>query len=106
MQFALPPRKDPPLPYARSPRISFQRRKQLKAVALLAFAVLSVLFLLSHLFASGTSSASVPAGTASVVIVTVLDRAALSDSYIKKVVHNREDYAKRHGKPSPPELQE
>lgn len=99
MQFALPPRKNPPLPYAHSPpRISFQRKKQLKAVALLAFAALSVLFLLSHVFASATSSsATVPAGTSSVVIVTVLDREALSDSYIRKIVSNREDYAKRHG---------
>ncbi|RJE23062.1 Alpha-1,6-mannosyltransferase subunit [Aspergillus sclerotialis] len=98
MQFALPPRKNPPLPYAHSPRISFQRKKQLKAVALLAFAVLSVLFLLSHVFASATSSpATGPAGTSSVVIVTVVDREALSDSYIRKIVSNREDYAKRHG---------
>jgi mannan polymerase II complex MNN11 subunit len=33
-----------------------------------------------------------------VVIVTLLDRQSLSESYINKIVTNREDYAKRHGK--------
>ena len=97
MQFALPPKRNPPLPYARSPRTSLQRRIQLKTVAIIAFAVLSVLFLLSHLFASSTTSSTIPAGTASVVIVTVLDRAQLDHDYLQKIVNNREDYAKRHG---------
>lgn len=98
MQFALPPRKNPQtLPYARSSRISSYRRNQLKTVALLVFAVLSVLFLLSRIFGSDTATSAVPAGTPSVVIVTVLDRAGLSESYVQKIVTNREDYAKRHG---------
>ncbi|RMJ28130.1 Alpha-1,6-mannosyltransferase subunit [Aspergillus sp. HF37] len=95
MQFAFPPRKNSPtLPYARSPP---RRRTQLKTAALLAFAALSVLFLLSQVFGSDTATTVVPAGTPSVVIVTVLDRAALSESYIHKIVTNREDYARRHG---------
>lgn len=99
MQFALPPRKNPQtLPYAHSPRVSPRRRNQLKTAALLAFAVLSIFFLLSHIFGSDEVTAVIPAGTPSVVIVTVLDRAALSESYIEKVVTNREDYAKRHGR--------
>lgn len=101
MQFALPPRKNAPtpLPYARSPGFSHQqRRNQLKAVALLAFGVLSIVFLLSHVFAFDTTTTAIPAGTSSVVIVTLLDRAAWSESYVQKIVHNREDYAKRHGK--------
>lgn len=98
MQFAFPPRTNPPtLPYARSPP---RRRTQLKTAALLAFAALSVLFLLSQFFGSDAATTAVPAGTPGVVIVTVLDRAALSESYIHKIVTNREDYARRHGMPS------
>ncbi|KAH8428295.1 putative alpha-1,6-mannosyltransferase subunit [Aspergillus melleus] len=98
MQFALPPRKNAHiLPYARSPRISFQRRKQLKAAAILGFALVLVFFLLSQFFTSSTGTTAVPAGTPSVVIVTLLDRALFSSEYIQKIVKNREDYAKRHG---------
>jgi mannan polymerase II complex MNN11 subunit len=35
------------------------------------------------------------------VIVTLLDRKHFSESYVKKIVANREDYAKRHGKHNP-----
>ena len=37
------------------------------------------------------------AGTSGVVIVTLLDRQQCSESYLKKIIANREDYAKRHG---------
>ena len=98
MHFALPPRRSPhPLPGARSSRLPLHRRKQLKTVALFAFAVLSILYLLSH-FYSSSSTIKAPAGTAGVVIVTLLDHELFSESYLSKVVANREDYAKRHGK--------
>ncbi|GKZ19178.1 hypothetical protein AbraIFM66951_008012 [Aspergillus brasiliensis] len=98
MQFALPPRRTPITPpYARSSRISLQRRKQLKAVAILGFALLTVFFLLSQFFYTSTGTPAVPAGTSSIVVVTVLDRTAWSNDYIQKIVKNREDYAKRHG---------
>lgn len=98
MQFALPPgRSSHPLPGARSSRIPQYRRKQLKTIALFAIAVLSILYLLSHLYSSSSTSIGAPAGTAGVVIVTLLDRDRLSESYINKIVANREDYAKRHG---------
>lgn len=99
MQFALPPRRTPITPpYARSSRISLQRRKQLKAVAILGFSLLTVFFLLSQFFYTSTGTPAVPAGTSSIVVVTVLDRTAWSNEYIQKIVKNREDYAKRHGK--------
>lgn len=99
MQFAFPPRRSLHTPpYARSSRIPLHRRKQLKAVALVGIVIFTLLYLLSHLFSSSSTSIAAPAGTASVVIVTVLDRELLSESYIKKIVANREDYAKRHGK--------
>jgi mannan polymerase II complex MNN11 subunit len=106
MQFALPPRRSPALPYAHSSRFPRYRRKQLKTAAVFAIAVFTILYLLSHLFSSSSPSSSypsvvAPAGTASVVIVTVIDREQLSESYIKKIVENREDYAKRHGKTLP-----
>jgi mannan polymerase II complex MNN11 subunit len=98
MQFALPPRRSPHPPVtARSSRLPLYRRKQLKTVALFAFAVLSILYLLSHFYSSSTSLVA-PAATAGVVIVTLLDHERFSESYLSKVVANREDYAKRHGK--------
>ncbi|CAL5875088.1 uncharacterized protein PFLUO_LOCUS9392 [Penicillium psychrofluorescens] len=97
MQFALPPRRSPAPPYAHSSRFPRYRRKQLKTVAVLAIAVFTILYLLPRLFSSSSPSVVAPAGTASVVIVTVIDREQLSESYIKKIVENREDYAKRHG---------
>ena len=33
-----------------------------------------------------------------IIILTVLDRTLMSDEYIRKVKHNRDDYASRHGK--------
>lgn len=99
MQFALPPRRSPHVPpYARSSRIPLHRRKQFKTVALVGFALFTILYFLSHLFPSSSASVVTPAGTATVVIVTVLDREQLSENYISKIVENREDYAKRHGK--------
>lgn len=99
MQFALPPRRNPHvLPGARSSRLPLYRRKQLKTVALFAFAILSLLYLLSYLYSSTSTSIATPAGTAGVVIVTLLDRERMSESYVNKIVANREDYAKRHGK--------
>lgn len=96
MQFALPPRRSPqPLP---SSRLSSYRRKQLKSVAVLALAILSLLYLLRYFSSSTSTSVVAPVGTSGVVIVTLLDRQRYSDSYLKKIVANREDYAKRHGK--------
>ncbi|KAF3386424.1 putative alpha-1,2-galactosyltransferase [Penicillium rolfsii] len=98
MQFALPPRRSPhTLPGAHSSRLPLHRRKQLKTIAIFAFAILALLYLLSHLFASSSTSLSAPAGTAGVVIVTLLDHQRFSESYINKIITNREDYAKRHG---------
>ncbi|KAF9888106.1 hypothetical protein FE257_009242 [Aspergillus nanangensis] len=97
MQFALPPRRNLHAPYPNSSRLSFQRRRQLKAVAILGFTLLAVFFLLSQILYSSTGTSAVPAGTPSIVLVTVLDRALWSDNYIQKIIKNREDYAKRHG---------
>ncbi|KAB8239392.1 putative alpha-1,6-mannosyltransferase subunit [Aspergillus alliaceus] len=98
MQFALPPRKNLNAPlYGHSSRLSLQRRKQLKAVAILGFALLVIYFLLSQLFHSSTGTPAAPAGTSSLVIVSVLDRVRWSSDYIQKITNNREDYAMRHG---------
>ncbi|OJI98496.1 hypothetical protein ASPVEDRAFT_147711 [Aspergillus versicolor CBS 583.65] len=98
MQFAVPPKKSfAAPPYARSSPISYQRRKQLKAVAILSVALIAVFFLLSQLFYASTGTAAAPIGTTDVVIVTVLDRASYSDTYLQKIIKNREDYAERHG---------
>jgi mannan polymerase II complex MNN11 subunit len=95
MQFALPPRKS--VPGTRSSRIPHYRRKQLKPIAIFALVFLSITYVLFH-FSSSSSSSVAPAATTGLVIVTLLDYERFSDSYIDKIVANREDYAKRHGK--------
>ncbi|KAF4214289.1 hypothetical protein CNMCM8980_008389 [Aspergillus fumigatiaffinis] len=98
MQFALPPRRSPHTSsHTRSSRLSLQRKKQLKAAAILGFAILTLFFLLTHFSHSSTASISATAGASSIVIVTVLDRARFSDNYIQKIIKNREHYASRHG---------
>ncbi|KAJ5256536.1 hypothetical protein N7478_012640 [Penicillium angulare] len=95
MQFALPPRKSPHrLPSSQLPPY---RRTQLKTIAVCACVVLSILYLLSYFFSADAPSIGAPVGTSGVVIVTLLDREHFSESYIKKIVTNREDYANRHG---------
>jgi mannan polymerase II complex MNN11 subunit len=74
------------------------RRKQLKSIALLAFALLTILYLLHHIYLLSSTSITASTDNSSVVIVTLLDRERFSESYAKKIVANREDYAKRHGK--------
>jgi len=54
-----------------------------------------IIYLLTRLLS--TSPGRPPAGTPEVVIVTVLDRARMSDAYIEKIKENRDDYAVRHG---------
>lgn len=78
--------------------MSSYRRKQLKSAAVLALAILSLIYLLRYLYSSTSTSVVAPVGTSGVVIVTLLDRQRYSDSCLKKIVANREDYAKRHGK--------
>lgn len=103
MQFAVPPRGNAYPPWNVRSRVSLQRRRQFKVAAVLGFAVIALILFLSysHTSSSGSTfgrSSAVSAGTTSgVVIVTVLDRDALSDKYITRIKKNREDYAKRHG---------
>lgn len=104
MQFAIPPRRSAVLPGPRSSRLPLYRRKQWKTVGLFAFAILSILYLLLHLYSSSSISLATPAGTAGVVIVTLLDRNHMSESYVDKIVANREDYANRHGELSTSQL--
>lgn len=102
MHYALPPRKSstaPPFP-PRSSLSSLQRRRQLKTVGIVLFVIFSALFLLSRYFhtpASGVIKAAIPAGTPSVVLVTLFDNEVLSQSYAQNIKTNREDYASRHG---------
>lgn len=97
MHFALPPRKTShPPPYARPYRSSTIRRRQLQKGAVLASTAILIIYLLTRLVSS--SPGRPPAGVPEVVLVTVLDRARMSDAYITKIMENRDDYAARHGK--------
>ena len=97
MHFALPPRKTShPPPYAaRQVRSSPTRSRRLQLTALIGCGVLAILFFLSRiLFSPSTSS---PPGTAEVVIVTPLDHALYASDFLAKIQRNRRDYAKLHG---------
>lgn len=103
MHFALPPRKTShPPPYARPYRSSTIRRRQLQKGAILASAAILIIYLLTRLLSS--SPGRPPAGVPEVVIVTVLDRARMSEAYIDKIMENRDDYAARHGKADTPTI--
>ncbi|KAL8864947.1 MAG: hypothetical protein Q9174_007151, partial [Haloplaca sp. 1 TL-2023] len=100
MHFAYPPRKTShPPPYEiRNPRsfsLSYTRRKQLQAGALMLLTAFLLIFGLSHLFSSSPEE-RIPPGTPDVVIVTVIDEQSLSPSYIEKIQENRRSYAARH----------
>ncbi|KAL4752835.1 hypothetical protein BDW72DRAFT_170246 [Aspergillus terricola var. indicus] len=98
MQFAVPPRKGfSPAPYACASLLTYQRRKQLKTITILSVAFLAIFFLLSQPFYTSIRTAAGPVGTPGVVIVTLLDRAMYSDTYLQKIIKNRDDYAQRHG---------
>ncbi|KAL5343745.1 galactosyl transferase GMA12/MNN10 family-domain-containing protein [Aspergillus crustosus] len=98
MQFAVPPRKGPGAPpQARSSFLTFQRRKQLKAIAILGVALLAVFCFLSHISYTSTGTSAISIGTPSVVIVTLLDRTLYSEDYLQKIIANRENYAHYHG---------
>jgi len=99
MQFALPPRQSTSHPpYGHSARLSLLRRRQLKTIAVFGLALLTIFYLLSFLSSSSDSLFDViPDGTPNVVIITLLDREALSDSQIQMIIKNREYYATKHG---------
>jgi hypothetical protein len=98
MQFALPPRQSTSPPYTRSTRLSLLRRRQLKTIAVFGLALLTIFYLLSFfLSASDSLSEVTPDGTPNVVIITLFDRDALSDSHIQMITKNREYYATQHG---------
>ena len=106
MHFALPPRKtSQPPPYVKAAARTLQnrRRSQAQAVTVIVLGLLS-LWLLLHLTVFGAPRWRPQAVETShdeqinVVILTVLDRALMSDEYIRKIKHNRDHYASRHGK--------
>jgi len=95
MHQALPPRKSsqPPI-YARPSVSSAFRRKQLKAIAIIALGTIAVYYLLTKLLSSSVEI--IPSGTPEVVIVTVLDP-DIREEYAAKIKENREDYVSRYG---------
>ena len=101
MHQALPPRKasQPPI-YARS-SLSSYRRKRLKAIGLIACAIITVYFIIAKLLS--TSEEHIPSGTPDVVIVTVLDP-DIGSQYLVKIKDNRDNYAAKHGTDLPSNL--
>ena len=100
MQFALPPRKtSQPPPYARVSRTPPRYRQQeLKTLGYVVCGLLIVYVLFrSFIFSSTHEDDSVPAGTPSVVIVTIFDEGHMSEDYIQKIKTNCQDYASRQG---------
>ena len=101
MHFALPPRKTSfPPPYARvsARNVNNRRRKQLQYLSYLVLGVLTVVLCFKYLAGLHNTTQHGPVDKDStVVIVTVLDHAKMSDEYISMVKKNRDDYAARHG---------
>lgn len=112
MHFAMPPRKTSrPPPYAARQQSGLRlppalknllRRDKLRVIVVAILGFLSVYWLLGKLGGSSDSNApnlpKVAIGSgAPVVIVTVLDPKA-NPEWVAKIKHNRESYAKRHGK--------
>ncbi|OAA69622.1 Galactosyl transferase [Cordyceps fumosorosea ARSEF 2679] len=99
MHFAYPPRKssDPPPYRPRSGLLPFLRRGRLRTIVLGLLACILVLYLMFRPSKQSPYHERQPAGTPSVVLVTVLDTKLYSAGYLKTVRENREEYASRHG---------
>lgn len=101
MHFALPPRKTSfPPPYARVPAqsSSSHRRKQIQHLGYVVFGILTIYLIFNVFWSNALSSQlGVIAEDASVLIVTVLDEATMTEEYISMIKKNRDDYASRHG---------
>jgi hypothetical protein len=69
------------------------RRSQLKSFALLASAALLIIFIFSRILSS-----SGPKLDGTTVLVMVTDGTSHPSEHMDKIVRNREDYARRHGK--------
>lgn len=67
----------------------------MKFLAVVALGCFGIIYILGHLFSSGTPQV-IPAGTPPVVVVTVMND-NFDASFIAKIKKNRRDYAARHG---------
>lgn len=100
MHFAYPPRKssNPPPFRPRSGQLPTLRRGRLRTIALGLVACICVLYLVFRPGKQSPYHERQPAGTPSVVLVTVFDRDQYTTGYLKTIRENREQYASRHGK--------
>ena len=96
MHFALPPRKTShPPPYTRTYRSTPIRRKQLQVGAIIACAILVLIYLARRLFAESAERA--PPGTPETILVTLLDPDGMSKEYMNRIIENRKYYAAKQG---------
>ncbi|KAI0837305.1 glycosyltransferase family 34 protein [Hypoxylon sp. FL0890] len=97
MHYAYPPRKssNPPPFLPRSSRIPRIRRIHLRPIALLALAVIGLIWLFSG--GSKHSKHRTISGKPPVVLVTVFDDRNDNSVYIKNIKENRVQYAEKHG---------
>ena len=74
------------------------RRSRLKVLALAGFAFLTLFYLLTKPNGRHTPyKAHTPSGHPPVVILTVLDEAKYSSTYLEAIKDNRIQYAEKHG---------
>ena len=101
MHFALPPRKGSEHPYARPSRsaAAAAKRRQWQLLGSIVFSLLTLYVFWSY-FTNSDDFERVPAGTPSVVIVTLFDEENTDATYMQKIKNNRDDYASRHGAPT------
>lgn len=99
MHFTYPPRKNsnPPPFRPRSSQFPTFRRSRPRALLLLLVTAIVGLWLLLRSRGPEVYHEHVPKGNPPVVILTVVDSTLYSETFLKSIRENREDYAARHG---------
>ncbi|KAF7545751.1 hypothetical protein G7Z17_g8945 [Cylindrodendrum hubeiense] len=99
MHFAYPPRKgsNPPPFQPRSSKVPILRPSRLRTILLLVLTVIGCFWFLSGPKKETPYKEHAPSGNPPVVILTVVDPTKYSESYLKSITDNREEYAAKHG---------
>ena len=72
------------------------RKQRTLGVVIFCISLVAFFIFLRIVTPASITTANVPAGTPEVVIVTVIDD-QVSQTYLDKIKHNREDYASQYG---------
>ena len=85
-------------PFPRGAKMPGLRRSRLKVIALAGFALLTLLYLVTKPNGRHTPYKEYkPSGRPPVVVLSVLDEAKYSSTYLEAIKENRIQYAEKHG---------